>query len=119
MPTENFLNALRITPFEFVVPISLNKLRRYTTFKFRTTRLKNLGVGVLGRVDFCYSWASLKSLCRFGMFVTCRAQKFSGPPRLTIQNNMPTMGSKRYLADALDSVNTEYLVNLKVPIDTV
>jgi hypothetical protein len=53
------------------------------------------------------------------MFATCRAQIFSGPPRLTIQNNMPTMGSKRYLADALDSTNTEYLVNLKVPIDTV
>jgi hypothetical protein len=37
-------------------------------------------------------------------------KSFSGPPRLTIQNNMPTMGSKRYLADALDSVNTEYSV---------
>ena len=53
------------------------------------------------------------------MFATCRPQNFNGPPRLAIQNNMPTMGSKRYLADALDSVNTEYSVNLKVPIDTV
>jgi hypothetical protein len=33
---------------------------------------------------------------------------FSDPPRLIIQNNMPTMGPKRYLAEMLDSVNTDY-----------
>ena len=43
MPTENFLNPLRITSFKFVMPISLNKLRRYTTklIKFDNITLDN------------------------------------------------------------------------------